>query len=61
MQDFATALALVLVIEGIVLALVPDAVKRAASQMMVVAPMTLRLGGLAAACLGVAAVWVIRR
>jgi uncharacterized protein YjeT (DUF2065 family) len=61
MQDFATALALVLVIEGIVLALVPDAVKRAAAQMMAVAPATLRLGGLVAACLGVAAVWVIRR
>ena len=44
MQDFATALALVLVIEGIVLALVPDAVKRAAAQMMAVAPATLRPG-----------------
>lgn len=61
MQELATALALVMVIEGMVLALVPDAVKRAALQITAVPSAALRLGGLAAACLGVAAVWLIRR
>ena len=48
MQDLGTALALVLVIEGIVLALAPDGVKRAALQMTAVPSSALRLGGLAA-------------
>ena len=61
MQDLATALALVLVLEGIALALAPEGVKRAARQMAAVPSGVLRLGGLAAACLGVAAVWLIRR
>ena len=61
MQDFATALALVFVIEGIALALVPEAMKRAAVQMAGISVSALRLGGLVAACLGVAAVWLIRR
>jgi len=61
MQDFATAIALVFVIEGIVLALMPEAMKRAAAQMAAIPISALRLGGLAAACLGVAAVWLIRR
>lgn len=61
MQDFATALALVFVIEGIVLALMPEAMKRAAVQMAGVPVSALRMGGLVAACLGVAAVWLIRR
>ena len=61
MQDLGTALALVLVIEGIVLALAPDGVKRAALQVTAVPSSALRLGGLAAACVGVAAVWLIRR
>ena len=61
MQDLATALALVLVIEGIVLALTPEGIKRAALQLTAVPSAALRIGGLVAACLGVAAVWLIRR
>jgi len=61
MDDLWTALALVLVIEGIVLALAPDGVKRAALQMTAIPSAALRFGGLAAACLGVAVVWLIRR
>jgi uncharacterized protein YjeT (DUF2065 family) len=61
MQDLATGLALVLVIEGIVLALAPDGMKRMALQMAAIPAGALRIGGLAAACLGVAAVWLIRR
>jgi hypothetical protein len=60
-QDFATALALVFVIEGMALALLPEAMKRAAVQMAVIPVSALRLGGLVAACVGVAAVWLIRR
>ena len=61
MQDLATALALVLVIEGIVLALAPDGVKRAALQLNGVPSGALRIGGLVVACLGVVVVWLIRR
>jgi uncharacterized protein len=61
MQDLTTALALVLVIEGIVLALAPDGIKRAALQMTAIPSGALRIGGLVGACLGVAAVWLIRR
>lgn len=61
MRDLVTALALVLVIEGIALALLPEAAKRAAFRMTRVPVGPLRLGGLAAVCLGVAAVWLIRR
>jgi uncharacterized protein YjeT (DUF2065 family) len=60
-QDFATALALVFVIEGIALALLPEAMKRAALQIAAIPISALRVGGLVAACLGVAAVWLIRR
>ena len=61
MRDFATALALVLVIEGILYALLPEAMKRMAARAMAVPPQVLRATGLVAACLGVAAVWVLRR
>ena len=61
MQDLSTALALVLVIEGIALALAPDGVKRAAIQMTAIPSAALRTGGLVAACIGVAVVWLIRR
>ena len=61
MRDLATALALVFVIEGIALALLPEAVTRAAARMALVPPGVLRLGGLIAAFAGVAAVWLIRR
>ena len=61
MRDFGTAIALVLVIEGILYALFPDAMKRMAARAMTVPPQALRAAGLAAACLGVVAVWVLRR
>jgi uncharacterized protein YjeT (DUF2065 family) len=61
MWDLATALALVFVIEGIALALLPEAMRRAAARVALVPSSALRLGGLAAACLGVAAVWLFRR
>jgi uncharacterized protein YjeT (DUF2065 family) len=60
MKDLATALALVLVIEGVLYSLFPDGMKRLVAQAMVLPAAALRATGLAAVCLGVAAVWLIR-
>jgi len=56
-----TALGLVLVIEGVLYALFPEGMKRAAARALLVPPQRLRLAGLAAACAGVVLVWVVRR
>jgi uncharacterized protein len=61
MRDFLTALALILVIEGILYALLPDAMKRLAERARAVPPQTLRVGGLLVACCGVVLVWALRR
>ncbi|HMK66900.1 MAG TPA: DUF2065 domain-containing protein [Stellaceae bacterium] len=61
MRDFATAVALVFVIEGILLALFPEAMKRLAAELPAIPASALRVGGLIGAALGVAAVWLIRR
>jgi uncharacterized protein len=60
MTDLATALALVLVLEGALWALFPDAMKRAAALALSMADNRLRTGGLVAATLGVALVWLLR-
>ena len=60
MRDLGTAFALVLVIEGCLYALFPDGMKRAAVRAMALPPQVLRVAGLAAACLGVALVWLVR-
>lgn len=61
MKDLSTALALALAIEGMLYALFPNGMKRLAAQLPAVPVATLRAGGLLAACLGVAAVWLVRR
>ena len=61
MSDFATAVALVFVIEGILYALFPAGMRRMVAQMALLPLTALRLTGLVAACLGVVAVWLIRR
>ena len=61
MSDLATGLALVLVIEGILWALVPGAMRAAAVKVGLVKPASLRIGGLVAAVIGVGLVWLIRR
>ena len=61
MRDLWTALALVLVIEGALYALFPEGMKRAAARALLVPPQAMRLAGLAAACVGVALVWLVRR
>lgn len=60
MQDFVTALALVLVIEGTLYALFPEAMKRAAARALFIRPQILRIAGLAAAGIGVMLVWLVR-
>jgi uncharacterized protein YjeT (DUF2065 family) len=60
MTDLATALALVLVVEGVLWALVPDGMKQAAAKAALLDSGPLRMGGLAFAVLGVALVWAIR-
>lgn len=60
MKDFTTALALVFVIEGVLYSLFPDGMKRLLAQAMVLPDSALRVTGLAAAVLGVGAVWFIR-
>ena len=61
MRDLGTAVALVLVIEGILYALFPEAMKRMAARTVEVAPQALRAAGLLAACVGVMLVWLMRR
>jgi uncharacterized protein YjeT (DUF2065 family) len=61
MRDLLTALALILVIEGIVYALLPESMKRLAARATTTPAQSLRLGGLVAACLGVILVWALRR
>ncbi len=60
MKDFGTALALVLVIEGVLYSLFPEGMKRMVAQLVMVPASALRLTGLIAACLGVGVVWFIR-
>ena len=59
MADLATALALVLVIEGMLYALFPDAMQRMMRVALEAPPTVLRNGGLAAAMLGVLVIWLI--
>jgi uncharacterized protein YjeT (DUF2065 family) len=60
MRDLGTALALVLVIEGILYAAFPEGMIRAAQQAAHVSPQVLRITGLSAACIGVVLVWLLR-
>jgi uncharacterized protein len=60
MADLGTALALVLVVEGVLWALFPQRMKQAAAQAGMIDAGSLRLGGLAFAGVGVLLVWLIR-
>lgn len=60
MSDFLTALGLVLVLEGCLLALFPGAMKRMWAAVMPRPDQELRVAGLAAVVLGVGVVWLLR-
>ena len=59
-SDLATALGLVLVIEGLLLALMPDVLKRLVAEILAQPARTLRVGGLVSAMIGLAVVWLVR-
>ena len=60
MIDLATAVGLVLVLEGLLWAVSPGAMKRAAAMALGLADEQLRLGGLVAVAVGVLLVWLVR-
>ena len=60
MTDLLTGLALVLVIEGLVLALMPHRLRWLLDRMAEMPPEALRIGGLLSATLGVFFVWLLR-
>ena len=60
MQDLLTALGLVFVLEGLVLALFPRYVERMAEMLSQIPPDTRRWIGLLAIASGVALVWAVR-
>lgn len=60
MTDFLTALALVLVIEGLFMAILPHRLHQIVRMLEAVSPESLRTGGLVAAALGVFGVWLLR-
>jgi uncharacterized protein YjeT (DUF2065 family) len=60
MQDLLAAFALVLVIEGALYALFPDAMRRAIAVALAMPSDRVRTAGLVAACIGVVLVWLVR-
>ena len=60
MKELFTALALVLVIEGVLYALFPSKMRYLISKMTEVQDNSLRAAGVLAILVGVASVWVIR-
>lgn len=60
MSAFLTAIGLVFVIEGLLYALAPGALKRMMALLQVLPDENLRLYGLVAASLGVALVWSVK-
>lgn len=60
MNDLIVAIGLVLVLEGLVYALFPGAMRRMVEEMAKMTDANLRTFGLGALCLGVFIVWLIR-
>ncbi len=60
MTDLLTGLALLLVIEGLFLALFPDRLRWLLERMAEVPPEVLRVGGVVSAAAGVFMVWLLR-
>jgi uncharacterized protein YjeT (DUF2065 family) len=60
MIDLATAFALVLVLEGLLWAISPSAMKRAAALALNLANEHLRIGGVLVVAIGVGLLWLLR-
>lgn len=60
MSDLVVALGLVLVIEGLALAAIPGAMRRAMEALHRLPDMPLRMAGLAGALTGLLIVWLVR-
>ncbi|WP_181707305.1 DUF2065 domain-containing protein [Chthonobacter rhizosphaerae] len=60
MQDFLVALGLVAVIEGVLYAAAPAAMKRSIRQVLDLPDATVRIVGLSAMTIGVVVVWLVR-
>lgn len=60
MAELATVLALILIIEGALYALFPEAMKRMMRMMLEQSPDAMRTAGLAAAIAGVGLMWLIK-
>ncbi len=60
MSEIATALGLVLALEGALYALFPDLMKRVALRVTESPGDTLRVAGVVSAAIGVALVWLVR-
>lgn len=60
MADFLTALALVMVIEGVIWCVAPESMRRMAAAAATIDVTRLRAGGLMFAAVGVLGVWLIR-
>lgn len=60
MTDFLVALGLMAVVEGVLYAAAPAAMKRALRHVLDMPDATIRIGGLAAMAIGVAVVWAAR-
>ena len=58
--DLFTALALVIVIEGLIYALFPDAMKRMMASILRFPSSSIRSAGLLAAIVGLVLIWLIR-
>jgi uncharacterized protein len=55
-----TALGLLLIIEGLALALMPDLLKRLVAEILAQPAQRLRFGGLVSAAIGLVIVWLVR-
>lgn len=60
MSEIATAIGLVLALEGVFYALFPDLMKRMAQQVLQSPGDTLRIAGVISVAIGVALVWLVR-
>lgn len=60
MNELIVAIGLVFVIEGLVYALIPGAMRNMVQEMVKMPDSALRTTGLAAICIGVFVVWLVR-